>query len=107
MLLRSGGDDDSWAQGVKEAGHPAGAPVESHASMGAVESTNRTMGELMHTTKHVTETKVGGRLPTNPLHRRFHMRPDGRTPHELLRNQKPQRWACLVLGKSFGHDFPE
>ena len=38
------------------------SPVESHATMGAMESANRTMGEMLRTMKHATETRVGGKL---------------------------------------------
>ena len=74
------------------------SPVESHATMGAMERANRTMGEMLRTMKHATETRVGGRLETDhPLISwmirhccwvfcRYHVRADGRTPHEVLRN---------------------
>ena len=39
--------------------------VESHATMGAMERGNRTMGEMLRTMKHATETRVGGRLETD------------------------------------------
>ena len=41
------------------------SPVESHATMGAMERANRTMGEMLRTTKNATETRVGGRLETD------------------------------------------
>ena len=41
------------------------SPVESHATMGAMERANRTMGEMLRTMKHATETRVGGRLDTD------------------------------------------
>ena len=41
------------------------SPVESHATMGAMERANRTMGEMLRTMKHATETRVGGRLETD------------------------------------------
>ena len=74
------------------------SPVESHATMGAMERANRTMGEMLRTMKHATETRVGGRLETDhPLISwmirhccwvfcRYHVRADGRTPYEVLRN---------------------
>ena len=74
------------------------SPVESHATMGAMERANRTMGEMLRTMKHATETRVGGRLETDhPLISwmirhccwvfcRYHIRADGRTPYEVLRN---------------------
>ena len=34
--------------------------------MGAMERANRTMGEMLRTMKHATETRVGGRLETDP-----------------------------------------
>ena len=74
------------------------SPVESHATMVAMERANRTMGEMLRTMKHATETRVGGRLETDhPLiswmirhccwvFSRYHVRADGRTPYEVLRN---------------------
>ena len=56
------------------------------------------MGEMLRTTKHATETRVGGRLETDHLliswmirhcfwvFCRYHVRADGRTPCEVLRN---------------------
>ena len=56
------------------------------------------MGEMLRTLKHATETRVGGRLETDhPLISwmirhccwvfcRYHVRADGRTPCEVLRN---------------------
>ena len=41
------------------------SPVESHATMGAMEGANLTLGELLRTLKHATETRVGGRLETD------------------------------------------
>ena len=38
------------------------SPVESHATMGAMERANRTLGEILRTMNHATETRVGGRL---------------------------------------------
>ena len=76
----------------------ARSPVESHATLCAMERPHRFLGELLRTTKHATETKVGGRLDTDHpliswmvrhcccLHCRFQVRPDDRTPHEVLRN---------------------
>ena len=72
--------------------------VESHATMGAMERANTTMGEMLRTMKHATETRIGGRLETDhPLISwmirhccwvfcRYHVRADGRTPYEVLRN---------------------
>ena len=66
--------------------------------MGAMERANTTMGEMLRTMKHATETRVGGRLETDhPLISwmirhccwvfcRYHVRADGRTPYEVLRN---------------------
>ena len=74
------------------------SPVESHATMGAMERANRTLVEILRTMKHAAETRVGGRLDTDhPLISwmvrhccwifcRYHVRADGRTPHEMLRN---------------------
>ena len=74
------------------------SPVESHATMGAMERANRTLGETLRTVKHATESRVGGRLDTDhPLmtwmvrhccwiFSRYHTRADGRTPYEVLRN---------------------
>ena len=74
------------------------SPVGSHATVGAVERPHRTLGKLLRTTKHATEKKVVGRLDTDHpliswmvrhcscLHCRLHVRPDDRTPHEVLRN---------------------
>ena len=65
---------------------------------GAMERANRTMGEMLRTMKHATETRIGGRLETDhPLISwmirhccwvfcRYHVRADGRTPYEVLRN---------------------
>ena len=41
------------------------SPVESFATMGAMERTNWTLGEMLRTMKHATETRVGGRLKTD------------------------------------------
>ena len=41
------------------------SPVESHATMGAMERADRTMGEMLRTMKHATETRVEGRLETD------------------------------------------
>ena len=41
------------------------SPVESPATMGAMERANRTLGEMLRTLKHATETRVGGRLATD------------------------------------------
>ena len=66
--------------------------------MGAMERANRTMGEMLRTMKHATETRVGGRLETDhPLISwmirhccwvfcRYFVRADGITPYEVLRN---------------------
>ena len=74
------------------------SPVDSHSTMGAMERPHQTLGELLRTTKHATETKVGGRLDKDHpliswmerycccLHCKLHVRPDERTPHEVLRN---------------------
>ena len=49
------------------------SPVESPATMGAMERANRTLGEMLRTLKHATETRVGGRLDTDhPLSARWH-----------------------------------
>ena len=69
--------------------------MESHATMGAMERANQTLGEMLRTMKHATQMRVGGRLETDhPLvswmirhccwiHRRCHVRADGRTPYEV------------------------
>ena len=66
--------------------------------MGAMERANRTVGEMLRTMKHATETRVGGRLETgHPLISwmirhccwvfcMHHVRADGRTPYEVVRN---------------------
>ena len=68
------------------------SPVESQATMGAMERANWTLGEMLRTTKHATEMRVGGRLETDrPLISwmirhcswifcRYHARADGRDP---------------------------
>ena len=72
--------------------------VESHATMGAMARANRTLGEMMRTMKLSTETRVGGRLETDHhliswmirhccwIFCKYHVRADGRTPFEVLRN---------------------
>ena len=74
------------------------SPVESHATMGAMARANRTLGEMMRTMKLSTETRVGGRLETDHhliswmirhccwIFCKYHVRADGRTPFEVLRN---------------------
>ena len=95
--------------------------VRQWTAVGTMERVNRTSGELLQTTKHATETKIGGRLDTDHpliswmvrhscwLHCRFHVGPDGRRPHEVLRNNSQIGglaflgdivWA-RVLGTSF------
>ena len=72
--------------------------MESHATMGAMERANLTLREMLRTLKHATETRVGGRLETDHpiicwmvrhccwILCRYHVRADGRTPIEVLRN---------------------
>ena len=74
------------------------SPVESHATMGAMERANPTLGEMWRTLKHATETRAGGRLETDQpincwmvrhccwIFCRYHVSADGRTPFEVLRN---------------------
>ena len=62
-----GGDGDTRAQGGSgeaDAGYICWnfLPGDSHASIGAMERANRTLGEPLRTTKHGTETTVGGRF---------------------------------------------
>ena len=65
--------------------------MESHATMGAMERANRTLGEMLRTLKHTTETRLGGRLETDySLTSWYHVRADGRTPFEVLRNNSYQ-----------------
>ena len=40
-------------------------PVERHATMGAMERANRTLGEMLSTMKDATEMRAGGRLETD------------------------------------------
>ena len=47
--------------------HVERSPEESHATVGAMERANRTLGEVSRTLKHATETRVGGRLETDQL----------------------------------------
>ena len=47
--------------------HVERSPKESHATIGAMERANRTLGEVSRTLKHATETRVGGRLETDQL----------------------------------------
>ena len=54
-----GCDGDTRAQGVSGEAE-AGYLGDSHACMGAMERANRTLGEPLRTTKHGTETEVGG-----------------------------------------------
>ena len=41
------------------------SPVESHATMSAMERASQTLGEILRTMKHATETRVGARLDTD------------------------------------------
>ena len=43
------------------------SPKESHATIGATERANRTVGEVLRTLNHVTEMRVGGRRETDQL----------------------------------------
>ena len=47
--------------------HVERSPKESHATIGAMERANRTLGEVSRALKHATETRVGGRLETDQL----------------------------------------
>ena len=64
--------------------------VESHATMGAMKRTNPSLGEMLRRMNHATETRVGGRLetdrPTVTTLLLYHVRADGRTIYEVLRN---------------------
>ena len=54
------------------------SPVESHATMGATERANRTMGEMLRTMKHATETRH-----CCWVFCRYHVRADG---HHSMQN---------------------
>ena len=43
------------------------SPKESHATIGATERANRTVGEVLRTLNHVTQMRVGGRRETDQL----------------------------------------
>ena len=74
------------------------SPVESHATMGAMERASWTLGEMLRTKEHATETRVGGRLEKDHLliswmirlccwiFCKYHVRADGGTRCEVLRN---------------------
>ena len=90
------------------------SPVESHATMGAMERANRTMEEMLRTMKHATATTVGGRLKTNqPLISwmirhccwvfcRYHVRADGRTHLMKCFGTTATEADLPVSAKSFG-----
>ena len=90
------------------------SPVESHATMGAMERANRTLEEMLRTVKHTFETRVGGRLETdNPLISwmirhccwvccRYHVLADGRIPFEVRRNKQLPRWTHLLWRSRLG-----
>ena len=56
--------------------------MNSHASMGGIERVNGTLGELPRTKKH-----KGMVRHCRELRCRFHVRSDGRTPHQMLQRQ--------------------
>ena len=90
--------------------HVERSPKESHATIGAMERANRTLGEVSRALKHATETRVGGRLETHQLlisrlvrhccwiFCRFQVRPDGGNPFEMLRNGS-YRGGLACLGR--------
>ena len=72
--------------------------VESHATMGAMERASWTLRETLRAMKNATKTRFGGRLETDQalicwmvrhgcwIFFRSHVRADGRTLFEVLRN---------------------
>ena len=92
--------------------------MDSHATMGAMERANQTLGEMLRTMKHATQMRVGGRLETDhPLvswmirhccwiHRRCHVRADGRTPLMKFLGTTVTEVDLPVLAKSCGARVP-
>ena len=86
------------------------SPKESHASIGAMERANRTLGEVSRKLKHASETRVGGRLETDQLlicrmvrhccwiFCKYRVRPDGGNPFEMLPNGS-YRGGLVCLGR--------
>ena len=93
------------------------SPVESHATVGAIERANWTLGEMLRTMKHATETRVGGKLGTDHLliscmirhcywiFCKYHVRADGRTSFEVLRNNS-YRGGLACFGEIVGVRVP-
>ena len=80
------------------------SPVDSHATVGGVEWASRTLGELLPTVKHATDTKVGGRLDADhPM-----ISWTGRRCcwlHEVLRNNSFRGRLGLFWRNRFGTSF--
>ena len=80
--------------------------MESHATIDGVERASRTLGELLPTGKHATDTKVGGRLDADhPLISWMVRRCCWL--HEVLRNNSFRGRLRLFCRNRFGTSFTD
>ena len=88
-------------------------PVDSDASIGAMERANRTLRELLRTTQHATETKIGGRLDTDHPLISWMVRHCCSMCDQMVGGltkgfeTTAKEAGLLVLEKSFGQEFQE